>query len=221
MLYFQVCSKFRLFLCAVNINESIVSIISSGSRHGKLTVYDSTTEQQTVLLQNFKYYMSTCRQHDRNFSLVCRHEKRSWWQPYTLNQHPSWTVGVILYCYCCNTSYAFPKLPVDPQLYQHAVTYTATQGSKLTFKPLAKISKCLHNLKLNHYLLKLRSKSFQRWSSCWRKMCVVQFSSRCLVQPTCKCELVLVSVNFKACCNYVCTAFYLSSYADSVNSKLE
>ena len=42
---------FRLFLCAVNISESIVSIISLGSRH-----YYSTTEQQTVLVQKFKYY---------------------------------------------------------------------------------------------------------------------------------------------------------------------
>ena len=54
VLYFQVVSIFQLALCAVNINESIVSIISSGSRHGKLTIYDSTTEQQTVLVHNFK-----------------------------------------------------------------------------------------------------------------------------------------------------------------------
>ena len=75
MLCFRVCSIVRLILCAVNINESIVSIISSGSRHGKLTIYDSTTEQQTVLVQNFKY-MLTCRRHDRNFLLICRHEKK-------------------------------------------------------------------------------------------------------------------------------------------------
>ena len=37
VLFFRVCSIFRLFFCDLNINESIiVSIISSGSRHGTL-----------------------------------------------------------------------------------------------------------------------------------------------------------------------------------------
>ena len=38
VLYFQVCSIFRPFLCAMNINESVISITSPRSRHGKLTV---------------------------------------------------------------------------------------------------------------------------------------------------------------------------------------
>ena len=33
-LYFQVCSISRLFLCAMNINESVISITSPESRHG-------------------------------------------------------------------------------------------------------------------------------------------------------------------------------------------
>ena len=38
VLYFRVCSISWLFLCAMNINESVISITSSGSRHGKLIV---------------------------------------------------------------------------------------------------------------------------------------------------------------------------------------
>ena len=37
-LYFWVCSISRLFLCAMNINELVISITSPRSRHGKLTV---------------------------------------------------------------------------------------------------------------------------------------------------------------------------------------
>ena len=61
-LYFQVCSIYRPFLCAMNINESAISITSPRSRH------DSATEQQTVFVQNFKlYYMSTYCRHVRIF----------------------------------------------------------------------------------------------------------------------------------------------------------
>ena len=37
-LYFRVCSISWLFLCAMNINESVISITLPGSRHGKLTL---------------------------------------------------------------------------------------------------------------------------------------------------------------------------------------
>ena len=85
VLYFWVCSIFKPALCAVNINESIVSIISSGSRHGKLTIYDSATGATD----------GTCTKISRG--ITCRHvfdmtgifywyvnikKKRSWRQPY-------------------------------------------------------------------------------------------------------------------------------------------
>ena len=55
-LYFRVCSMSGLVLCVMNVNESVISITSPGSRHGKLA-----TEQLRVFVQNFKpYYMSTC-----------------------------------------------------------------------------------------------------------------------------------------------------------------
>ena len=76
-LYFQVCSISRLFLCAMNINESVISITSPGSRHDLVSLlYDSATEQRTVFVQNFKSYLkSTCHRHVRICFPICRHEK--------------------------------------------------------------------------------------------------------------------------------------------------
>ena len=75
-LYFRVCSISRLFRCAMNINESVISITAPGSRHGKLTVrqcYEATdgicTEFQVVL------YVDICRRHVGIFLPICRHEK--------------------------------------------------------------------------------------------------------------------------------------------------
>ena len=76
-LYFRVCSTgiSRLFLCAMNINESVISITSTESRHGKL--YNSATEQLVVFVQNFKsYYKSTRHRHVRIFLPICGHEKK-------------------------------------------------------------------------------------------------------------------------------------------------
>ena len=80
--YFRACSISRLFLCAMNINEPVISITSTGSRHGKLTVrqcYGATdgicTKFQDVL------YLSICRRHVRIFYRYVDIKKRSWQQP--------------------------------------------------------------------------------------------------------------------------------------------
>ena len=77
VLYFRVCSKSRLFLCAMDINDQ--SFQSPHLEVGMVSLlYDSATEQRTIFVQNFKsYYMSTCRPHVRIFLPICQHEKKN------------------------------------------------------------------------------------------------------------------------------------------------
>ena len=80
-LYFRVCSISQLFLCAMNINESVISITLPEVGMVSL-LYDSATEQLMVFVQNFKlYYMWTCRWHVRIFYWYVDINKRSWRQP--------------------------------------------------------------------------------------------------------------------------------------------
>ena len=65
VLYYRVCSISRLFLCAINVNESVISITSPRTRYGKLTVrycYRATdgicTKFQVVLYVDM---LSTCQ----------------------------------------------------------------------------------------------------------------------------------------------------------------
>ena len=81
-LYFLVCSISWLFLCAMNINESVISISSPESRHGITLLYNSATEQLMVFVQNFKSkYMSTWRPHVRIFYQYVDMKRRSQRQP--------------------------------------------------------------------------------------------------------------------------------------------
>ena len=75
-LYFWVCSISRFFFCAMNINESVISITSPEVGMVSL-LYDCATEQLTIFVQNFKSYcLLTCRWHVRIFLPICRHEKK-------------------------------------------------------------------------------------------------------------------------------------------------
>ena len=47
-----------------------------------------------VFVQSFKsYYMSTCLQHDRNFLLICRHEKKILMTALMYTKSCPWMIG--------------------------------------------------------------------------------------------------------------------------------